>query len=351
MKMKLFLPFVMIFLAGIMLVFSGCNKKTSENPFTQNNGEGQFGKIVTEGTTKPADSTLKGQEEQDSQSGELTYMEKNEIKNEMAPQLTLDVYKNRPEVKYGTVKHETYYSKTCKMERGFSILLPASYDGQKKFPVVYFQHGIFGDEYGTINDENNKIKEVTANMAADCHAKEMIMVFGHMYATDNPDLKPGFDAVSIKPYDNFINELVNDLMPYIESHYSVLTGRENTAVCGFSMGGRESLYIGLLRPDLFGYVGAISPAPGLVPGKDKFMVHEGSLQEDEVHFPKDMPKPYVVMICCGTKDSVVGQFPKTYHQLFQKNGIDHLWFEVMAADHDNKAIRTGLYHFIQRIFQ
>ena len=280
----------------------------------------------------------------------IDYLSKNAVQDEMAPQLSFDVYKTRTGVKYGMVKHENYYSKTCKMERGFSILLPASYDGQKKFPVIYFQHGIFGDEYGIINDSNNKVNEITTNLALDGYAKEMIMVFGHMYATDNPEQKPAFDAEAVKPYDNFINELVNDLMPYIESHYQVLTGRENTAVCGFSMGGRESLYIGLLRPDLFGYVGAIAPAPGLVPGKDNFMLHEGSLKESEVHFPAGMEIPSVVMICCGTTDSVVGKFPESYHKLFEKNGIEHTWFEVSGADHDSRAIRTGLYHFIQKIF-
>lgn len=244
--------------------------------------------------------------------------------------------------KYGTVKHETYYSNTCRMERPFSILLPSSYDGVKKFPVVYFQHGIFGDENCLIHDENNKFKEIN---------KEMIIVFGHMYATDNPEQKPAFDEKAVLPYDNFINELINDLMPYIESHYAVLTGRDNTAVCGFSMGGRESLYIGLQRPDLFGYIGAIAPAPGLVPGKDSYMTHKGMLQENEVKFPKQMPLPHFVMICCGTQDSVVGKFPLSYHELFTKNGIEHLWFEIEAADHNSDAIREGVVRFVQNIFQ
>ena len=138
-------------------------------------------------------------------------------------------------VNYGKIDHVTYYSNTCKMNRPFSILLPASYDGEKKYPVVYFQHGIFGDENCIIRDDNNRIRQITANLAADGKAPEMIFVFGHMFATDDPNQKPGFNSKDVLPYDNFINELVNDLMPYIESHYSVLTGRENTAVCGFSL--------------------------------------------------------------------------------------------------------------------
>jgi len=255
-------------------------------------------------------------------------------------------------VNYGKIDHVIYHSNTCKMDRPFSILLPASYDGVKKYPVVYFQHGIFGDENCIIRDENNRIRQITANLAADGKAPEMIFVFGHMFATDDPNQKPGFNAKNVLPYDNFINELVNDLMPYVESHYSVLTGRENTAVCGFSMGGRESLYIGLQRPDLFAYIGAIAPAPGLVPSRDGFMAHEGQFaSEEEMKFPEEMPLPELLMVCCGTIDGTVGQFPKSYHKIFEKNGVEHVWFEVLSANHDSMAIRSGLYYFVSHIFK
>lgn len=255
-------------------------------------------------------------------------------------------------VKYGKIEHIVYHSNTCKMDRPFSILLPASYDGEKKYPVVYFQHGIFGDENCIIRDENNRIRQITANLAADGKAPEMIFVFGHMFASDDPNQKPGFNAKDVLPYDNFINELVNDLMPYVESHYSVLTGRKNTAVCGFSMGGRESLYIGLQRPDLFAYIGAIAPAPGLVPSRDGFMAHEGQFDsEEDMKFPAEMPLPKLLMVCCGTIDGTVGQYPKSYHKILEKNGIEHTWFEVLSANHDSMAIRSGLYYFVSNIFK
>lgn len=256
----------------------------------------------------------------------------------------------RDGVSYGTVIHNTYYSKTCKMDRPVSILLPPDYDESEKYPVVYFQHGIFGDENCMIHDGNNYFKEITANLAAEGKAKKMIFVFGHMYATDDPNQKPGFDAKAVLPYDNFINELTNDLMPYIESNFSVLTGRDNTAVCGFSMGGRESLYIGLQRSDLFGYIGAIAPAPGLIPAKDWAMEHKGMLSESDVKFKDENPLPHMLMVCCGTNDGTVGQFPRSYHTVLSNNGVEHTWFEVMNADHNSHAIRTGLFYFVSNIF-
>lgn len=281
----------------------------------------------------------------------VQYMERIAIKDETSAFCPDEVWKARPGVKYGKVEHVKYYSNTCKMERAFNILLPPSYDGEKKFPVVYFQHGIFGDENSIVNDQNNSFKEIVTNLCEDGFAEEAIFVFGHMYAAEDPEMKPGFDSKLVLPYDNFINELVNDLMPYIEKNYMVLTGRENTAVCGFSMGGRESLYIGLQRSDLFGYIGAIAPAPGIVATKDKFMTHEGMLAEKDVRFAEGAPLPLYFMVCCGTIDSVVGQYPKSYHKILTDNKVDHVWFEVTGADHNHFAIRTGLYYFMQNIFK
>lgn len=281
----------------------------------------------------------------------MDYIEKNQIVNEMMDDCPQEVQQLRGDAPLGKVSHVVYHSETCKMDRAFSILLPASYDGEKRYPVVYFQHGIFGDENCMINDGMNKFREICAYLAKDGFAKEMIVVFGNMYATTDPNQKPEFKQEAVLPYDNFINELTNDLMPYIESHYSVLTGRENTAVCGFSMGGRESLYIGLQRSDLFGYVGAIAPAPGLVPAKDWAMEHPGMLAENEMKFKEGAELPKLLMVCCGTNDGTVGKYPLSYHNIFVKNGVEHLWFEVKGADHNAHAIRSGWYQFVQRVFK
>ena len=253
------------------------------------------------------------------------------------------------ETTYGQIKHETYFSNTCKCDRGFNIFLPASYDNEHIYPVLYLLHGIFGNEYSFTGDQNLKIKELLSNMSSSGLSEEMIVVFPDMYATSDPDIKPGFDAASVAPYDNFINDLVNDLMPFIEKNYSVKTGRDNTAICGFSMGGRETLYISIKRSDLFAYAGAIAPAPGVVPARDWAMEHNGQMTEEEFKYSQPLPK--LAMICCGTKDSVVGQFPKSYHELFEKNAVSHYWYEVTGADHDNTTIQSGLFHFLQFVFR
>lgn len=269
----------------------------------------------------------------------------NEIEERCPTTLTV----TRSDVEYGEFTHGTYYSETCGMERGYSILLPADYSEDKQYPVLYLLHGIFGDEYSFSGDSGNKIKEIVGNMAADGLIEETIIVCPNMFAAWDPDQKPGFDAESCLPYDNFINDLTNDLMPYIEENYSVLTGRENTYLAGFSMGGRETIYITLKRPELFGYVCAISAAPGVVATTDKFMSHTGQMEESEMLFEEGATEPNVFIICCGTNDSVVGDYPKSYHEIMEANGCNHIWYEITGADHDNNAIRSGLYNLFKQI--
>lgn len=249
---------------------------------------------------------------------------------------------------YGTVEHISYASATTGTDRGANVLLPAGYSVDKKYPVLYVLHGIFGNEDSMLYEPNFFTSEIVGNTIAEGKARDMIVVFPNMYATGDPNLQPGFEEENVAPYDNFINDLVNDLIPYIEANYSVSSEKADRAIIGFSMGGRESLFIGLSRPDLFSAVGAISPAPGLLPAKDYYMVHVGQFKEEaELNF-KAGSKPDMLFICCGDWDSVVGKFPRQYHEILEKNQEDHIWYEIPGADHDDKAIRSGIYNFIIR---
>lgn len=257
----------------------------------------------------------------------------------------------RDNVTYPEVVHETYFSTTTGLDRGANVVLPPNYDASKKYPVLYLLHGIFGDEYVHLRDGERKLLELLGNHAADGTAEEMVVVLPHMYATSDPNQQPAFNPEAVKPYDNFINDLVTDLMPFIASKYSVYTDREHQAIAGFSMGGRETLYIGFTRPDLFAYMGAIAPAPGATPAQDWAMKHEGQMQEDEMTFAGKDYEPKVLMVCCGSKDGTVGQFPLGYHNILERNGVAHTWYEIPDADHNAVAIRGGLNNFLRAIFK
>lgn len=261
----------------------------------------------------------------------------------------ISVIAHRDDVEYGKYIHVDYYSDTCKMERGMCLLLPVGFDTKKKYSVMYLLHGIFGNEYSYSEDPNNRIAEIVGNMTAQGLIDETIVVCPNMFATSDPAMEPAFTNEACLPYDNFINELINDVMPYVEKNYPVRVGRENTTLAGFSMGGRETLYIALKRPELFGYVCSISAAPGIVPTKDDFMSHDGMISEEEVKFEEGALEPEAFIVCCGTQDSVVGKYPESYHRLMEKNGVSHIWYEIPEADHDNNAIQSGIFNILKKI--
>jgi len=270
------------------------------------------------------------------------YMDKLEICN-LCPSEALEVV---PDVNYPEPQKVKYHSVT-NSERAFNIVLPLNYTPSKKYPVLYMLHGLFGNEDSMV-DEDLGLITIATNLMKEGEAKEMIIISPNEYAPpEGKFVPPSPTPAHFEGYDNFIHDLVDYIMPYVESHYSVATGRENTAICGFSMGGRNSLYIGYQRPDLFGYVAAFSPAPGVTPGKNFNGFHKGLIAEDE--FRAD-PSPIVTAISCGTDDHIVGQFPKSYHTILERNHQPHIWYEIPDADHDNVAITTGFYNFISSLF-
>ena len=252
---------------------------------------------------------------------------------------------------YGKLEHKTYHSKIAEKEKGINILLPPGYTTEKKYPVLYVLHGIFGDENSMVGNNNGGNSVTLINLINQGLAKEMIVVYPFMYTSKTQAQCSAIDEKNVACYDNFIDELTTSIMPFISENYSVLEGRENTAIAGFSMGGRESLACAFYRPDLFAYVCAIAPAPGLVEGRDFAMFHKGQFKNEEVVFEKNKVHPDLLMICCGDSDSVVGTFPLTYHNLFLQNEVNHIWWSVPGSDHGDPAITSGLYNFAQRLFK
>lgn len=188
-----------------------------------------------------------------------------------------------------------------------------------------------------------------ANLQAQGLAKEMIIVLPYIFCNKELDHCTGMDLVNANSYDNFINDLVLDVKPFVEKTFSVATGRENTAVTGFSMGGKEALFISFARPDLFGYVGAACPAPGLVeiPGSS---LHPGQIKEEELAYPEDM-KPEVVFVTSSLADGVVGSAPKSYIDMMTKNGTAHIWHLLEDTWHDHTSVKPHLYNYLRMIFQ
>ncbi|MBQ9894921.1 MAG: carbohydrate binding domain-containing protein [Ruminococcus sp.] len=242
-------------------------------------------------------------------------------------------------VQYGTIKNGTYYSTTCNRNKPYYILLPANYDESKKYPVLYVMHGYWENERRMILDGNNGnamcTRQIIGNAIAEGEAKDMIVVFPYIYSSATQASCSAMDDANNAAYDNFINDLTKDLMPHIEKTYSVKTGKNNTAITGFSMGGRESLLIGMKLSDKFGYIGAICPAPGVT----------GSFKWDSGK------EPYLVFITAGSNDQTVYTVPNGYHESFTKNGVPHIWHYVNGGAHGDNSIHPHLYNFVRAVFK
>lgn len=241
-------------------------------------------------------------------------------------------------VTYGTLKNATYFSSTCNRNKPYNILLPANYDTSKKYPVLYVMHGYWENQDRMIIKGNNTMstRQIIGNAIAEGAAEDMIVVFPYIYSSATQPDCTAMDEPNNIAYDNFINDLTKDLMPHIEKTYSVKTGRDNTAITGFSMGGRESLLIGMKRPDLFGYIGAICPAPGVT----------GSF-----NWASETEAPHLLFITAGSNDTVVYDNPKTYHDNFTKNNVPHIWHYVNGGYHGDNSIHAHLFNFVRGIFK
>lgn len=249
-------------------------------------------------------------------------------------------------VEYGTLTKYQYYSTTRERMTNVNVLLPPEYSENETYPVLYAMHGYWENEDSLV--AMGKVRNMLGNLISTGDAEKMIVVFPYIYTSKTQEACSGLDLANSLNYDNFINDLTTDLMPYINSHFSVKTGRENTAITGFSMGGRESLFIGLTRSDLFGYVGASCPAPGLTPGADLSM-HPGQLQENQLKPAYDMP--YLLMVTGGGKDGTVGNQPSVYHNILSTNGIDHIWHSVTSGGHDASSVQPHFYNYLRFIFK
>ncbi|MDE7192905.1 MAG: esterase family protein [Oscillospiraceae bacterium] len=273
---------------------------------------------------------------------EETYMEQcNELLTEMPPE---EILEKRDGSVYPRFEKYTYYSRTAERDTPVNVLLPAGYSEDKEYPVLYILHGYY-DNQDWMAREIVHIPEMLTNLAEDGAAAEMIVVLPYIYCSKDMPYCTGMDTQNTLNYDNFINDMTTDLMPFIEENFSAAKGRENTAITGFSMGGRESLFIGISHPELFGYIGAVCPAPGLTKGSGD----PWQLEESELVFNNSAP--YLLLISAAEHDGVVGGNPARYESIFTQNNVDHLWHTMSSTGHDASSVTPHLYNFLRLIFR
>jgi enterochelin esterase-like enzyme len=177
------------------------------------------------------------------------------------PESGVDFYdlKNVP---HGEVRSQWYLSKTTGEWRRAFVYTPPGYDQNPKsrYPVLILQHGSGEDETGW--STQGKAPFILDNLIAAGKAKPMIVVMDRGYALRagaSPAGGPNGWLQNMRDaFVTFEDVIVQDLIPMIDASYRTIPDREHRAMAGLSMGGMQTLFIGLQHLELFAYVGSFS---------------------------------------------------------------------------------------------
>jgi enterochelin esterase-like enzyme len=253
----------------------------------------------------------------------------------IAPPAPVGFNQPRPGVAHGRIETVEYESTTVGTVRRALVYLPPGYPAGERYPVLYLLHGIGGDEEEWHRGANPQA--ILDNLIADGQAVPMIVVMPNGRAQPN-DRAEGNIMAAAPAFERFEQDLLIDLIPFIESRYLTRTDRESRGLAGLSMGGGQSLNFGLGNLDRFAWIGGFSSAPNtrapeeLVPDPAK---------------AREMLK--LLWISCGDQDNLFFISQRT-HAYLEAQGVSHVW-HVGAGAHDFRVWSNDLFHFAQRIFR
>lgn len=261
----------------------------------------------------------------------------------------------------GTIEKITYNSKdyfgdASEIIKPANVYLPYNYDEGKQYNVLYLMHGIGGNEneWGMHND-SSRIKIIMDNLIYNGEIEPFIIV------TPNGRSSADFANAS-SDYNSFYlfgKELRDDLIPYIDRYYSTYADydengydltktRNHRAMAGLSMGGMQSINIGMCESlDIISYIGAFSSAPTTNTSTVISEKLNGEFSDFDISYFYNI---------CGREDNVaiasasaaVLDLPKLTDKLTdQKNFI---WQEV-SGGHGFDVWYLGFYNFANIVFK
>lgn len=269
-------------------------------------------------------------------------------------------------VPHGAIARHTFHSTVAGDDRDFFVYTPPRYDPRRQapYPVLYLLHGL-GDDAERWMTGGGGAHNVLDNLIAQGTAVPMIMVTPLGYGTSTgpaggrrPENITGLSAV-----------LLDELMPIVDQAYHVSRSREDRAIAGLSMGGAESLYVGLNHLDRFAWIGAYSTAARLWPAAAEAAAAappaSGGASRtgppapmDPAHFAATFPvlsagdnaRIRMLWIVCGTDDGLIGQNRQFKDWLRSKNVL-FTEQEVPGMAHVWPLWRQNLTDMVPRLFQ
>lgn len=240
------------------------------------------------------------------------------------------------DVPHGTVHQHAYLSKSLGRQRGAWVYTPPGYeaDAATKYPLLVLQHGS-GDRHETWG-AHGKAHWILDNLIASGKATPMIilMIDGHPLGKI-PREAADRRGESLKA---FKNELFEDALPLVERLYRVSPEREQRAIAGLSMGGWQSLSVGMSNLDHFAWIGSFS----------------GAVDENEIKPALDdsagtNARLMLLWIACGEKDFLLERNNQLITTL-KARGIKHEW-RLTPGDHSWPVWRGYLAEFAPKLFR
>ena len=241
----------------------------------------------------------------------------------------------RDNIPHGKLEMIEYDSKTVGAQRKMQVYTPPGYSSDKKYPVLYLLHGIGGDE--TEWERFATPDVLLDNLIADGKAVPMLAVMPNGRAQKN-DRAEGNVFAAAPAFANFERDLLDDVIPAIQSRYSTSTNREHRALAGLSMGGGQSLNFGLTHLDTFAWIGGFSSAPNTRPPAE--LVPDPAATKDKLK---------LLWLSSGNKDGLIN-ISQGMHAYLKEKGVPHVW-HVDGNSHDATHWRNNLWLFSQRIFK
>jgi len=249
-----------------------------------------------------------------------------------------DNYYALKDVPHGELRIERYYSTVTNSWRQFYMYTPPSYDTSKneKYPVLYILHGGGEDERAWA--EQGKANLILDNLIAEGRAKPMliVMVDGNMGL-------PGFGENNLRFFEA---ELMRSVIPFVEKNFRAKTDANDRALAGLSMGGIQTLYVGMNNTNLFSYLGIFSSG-WILPMQIKI----ADAQYDRMKKNLEMIKSNVKLlwICVGGKEDIAYNNCQAMLSKFDEMKIKYNYHEYPGG-HTWPVWRNDLFTFAPLLF-
>nr|WP_288825476.1 sialate O-acetylesterase [uncultured Clostridium sp.] len=240
-----------------------------------------------------------------------------------SPPSGYDQVKNN--IPHGQVSYITYQSTATNSQRRARIYLPPGYSTNNKYSVMYLLHGIGGNEDEWYNSGAPNV--ILDNLIAAGKIQPFILVLPNGNATGT-GVRDG--------WENFTKDLINSLVPYIESHYSVYTDAQHRAIAGLSQGGAQSLNIGLPNVDKFPYIGGFSSSP--ITKQVNQLFPDGGT--------KVKANSKLLFLSCGTADGLISNNNRV-RDYCKSNNIRYTEWLLPGNGHDWSVWKPSLWNFAQ----